>query len=67
MIGSGIFFELQEILAINILKFCYVKTTSNPYQLKFNFEAKWRWLFCEFSFNLIYRLLYQTYIGCVEG
>ena len=62
------FFELQEILATNILKFCYVKTTSNPYQLKFNFEAKWGGEFSlEFSFNLIYRLLYQPYIGCVDG
>lgn len=42
------FFELQEILATNILKFCYVKSTSNPHQLKFNFEAKWGQFSLEF-------------------
>nr|DAN56691.1 MAG TPA: hypothetical protein [Caudoviricetes sp.] len=35
------FFELQEALAINILKFCNIKITSNSYQSKLNFEAKW--------------------------
>gem|GEM_PF-3451666 len=38
---SGIFFELQEILATNILKFCNIKITSNSYQSKLNFEAEW--------------------------